>query len=190
MCTLSDTSIPNLFPREWKYRKTDIDGDTLICTFFFLLLVYAFYSTILLLQNKCIDFVSILNTLFQVPVVKYSWLIQFMYFNVPIVGVLVPVLCALFSVTKGIDPITVYIMQLPSYRHFIVLCILRVCLTIFEIWNAMILSNFTVLLCYQGMFCSYIALYEISKELQFTAIQLQLQLQGSTSMMALFVSTK
>lgn len=113
---------------EFKYGRIIINGDKILAVHYFLAIVQIFTIATSFLQNKCNDFVNIINTLFQLPVVKSSILLKFMFFNAPLVSIIVPALYSLISVLIGTDPITIYILLLPCYKYSILLRVLRISL--------------------------------------------------------------
>lgn len=151
-----------------KYRKEPIDGDAVIRISFFLIITLNVILTISLLQEKFVEHINIFNTFFQIPSTKSNLLIKLMYFNFPIVGILVPSIYALAVIFINLDPITLYLSSAPMHWpwSFLLLGCFKIIMVFLEIYGMTIAANFCMLLFYQGMFCWYIVLYKMIKRLR------------------------
>lgn len=126
-----------------KCNGRPIDGNAVVYIRFFILILasQAFNVSISLLREKYFEHVNISNTFLSIPTVKSSLLIKFMYFNSPILAIIVTIIYSLGNILYNFDPITLYIsIALKEWPKFQIL--VKIVMVLFDTFS-MIIAVYT-----------------------------------------------
>lgn len=164
--------IANIFVRSIQFTllicnfnyENSVTGDEILRLFFSFMISYCFHLACSFLREKHLDFVYLFNKLFQSSIIINIRFVKFMFYNTPIVSILVILLYTVLSIFNIIDPVTREIENLSKYWLSIIL-LLRVIMILFETGCVTFACLFGPLIFYIGMFGSYICLFEMTNKL-------------------------
>lgn len=145
-------------------------GDKVIQISFWVMLAFLYFVIVSLAIEQSSSLVDILSGHCKLKIVTSSPYLNIVFYSVPILVSSIPFLYALAVMYIRMEPITTNIV--PILRNWTIFNYsLRILMYTFEIWNFSTFSIIGGMFVCEGMLCSYIALYEVAKDLHKQALK-------------------